>query len=152
LLEPLDPEPDTCFVAMPFSDPFEEQYATVYRPMMSNVGYRTLRAWGGLASEEHRELLLTVIDKSGAVLAEVTGGNPNVAFELGYAYGRGKPAIPMSDTAHPLALANIHGLAILPYNSSRAAWRDDLIHEGSVGNLILRSFVAIFREDAEDST
>jgi hypothetical protein len=151
LLDPLDPEPDTCFVALPFSEPFEEQYATVYRPMMSGVGYRTLRAWGGLSSEAHFELLRTLIDKSGALLAELTGVNPNVAFELGYAYGRGKLAIPMCDTAQPLALANINGLAILPYDSSRAAWRDDLLH-GGVGEYVLRSFVALWRGDAEDST
>jgi hypothetical protein len=151
LLEPLDPEPDTCFVAMPFCEPFEEQYATVYRPMMSGLGYRTLRAWGGLSSEVHRELLLTLIDKCGALLAELSGVNPNVAFELGYAYGRGKAAIPMSDRAQPHALANIHGLAILPYDSSRATWRDDLL-KGGVSGVILRSFVAIFREDDEDST
>jgi hypothetical protein len=149
LLEPLDPEPDTCFVAMPFSEPFEEQYAAVYRPMMSGVGYRTLRAWGGLASEAHVDLLLTLIDKSGALLAELTGLNPNVAFELGYAYGRDKAAIPMCDSAQPLGFANIHGLAILPYDSSSATWRDDMLQ--GLGNLILRSFIEVWRQGAEDS-
>jgi hypothetical protein len=152
LLEPLDPEPDTCFVAMPFSEPFEEQYTTVYRPMMSSVGYRTLRAWGGVSSEAHFDLLLTLIDKSGMLLAELTGLNPNVAYELGYAYGRDKAAIPMLDTAHSLTLANIHGNAVLPYNSSEEGWRESLVQEGGMGNVFLRSFVAIFRERAEDST
>jgi hypothetical protein len=148
LVEPLDPEPETCFVAMPFSEPFEEQYATVYRPMMSGVGYRTLRAWGGLSGEAHLDLLLTLIDKSGALLAELTGVNPNVAFELGYAYGRGKSVIPMCDSAQPLALANVHGLAILPYDSSSATWREEMLH--GVGNMILRAFIGVWK-DAEDS-
>ena len=57
----------------------------------------------------------------------------------------------MCDTAQPLALANIHGLAVLPYDSSRAGWRDDLLG-GGVGKVILRSFVALWREDTEDAT
>ena len=149
LLLPLDPEPDTCFVAMPFSEPFEQQYADAYRPMMLNVGYRTLRAWGGLAAEFHVDLLLTLIDKSGALLAELTGLNPNVVLELGYGYGRDKVVIPLADTARPIAFANLHGLAILPYDSSRNDWRGDVLH--GVGKLILEAMLAVARGETPDA-
>ena len=151
LLLPLDPEPETCFVAMPFSEPFEEQYADVYRPMMHEVGYRTLRAWGGLSGEFHVELLETLIDKSGALLAELTGLNPNVVFELGYGYGRDKVVIPMGDIAHPISLANLQGIAILPYDSSDAAWREKMLDPHALGGLLLRAMVDLMRGDAEDS-
>ena len=61
LILPLAAEPDTCFVAMPFSLPYDDRYAALYQPMMRRVGYRTLRAWGGLSNEFHFDLLLTLI-------------------------------------------------------------------------------------------
>jgi hypothetical protein len=149
LLLPLESEPETCFVAMPFSERFEEQYSNLYRPMMRDVGYRTLRAWGGLAAEFHVDLLLTLIDKSGALLAELTGLNPNVVFELGYAYGREKVVVPMADAAQPIAFANLYGLAILPYDSSKPGWRDDLLH--GLGKHILQAMLHVAKGGAATS-
>jgi len=150
VIQPLDIEPDTCFVAMPFSDPFEEQYPSFYKPLMRDAGYRTLRAWGGLATEFHVDLLLTLIDKSGAVLAELTGLNPNVVLELGYAYGRDKVAIPLCDSARPIALANLYGLAILPYDSSKPDWQNDFLQ--GLGRLMLKALLQVARGEAHSST
>ncbi len=143
LLLPLEVESDTCFVAMPFSEPFESRYPSVYQPLMHNAGLRSLRAWGGLAAEFHIDLLLTLIDKSGALLAELTGLNPNVVFELGYAFGRDKIAIPMADAAQPIALANLYGLAILPYDSAKPDWQDDLLN--GLGRRILQAMLQVAR-------
>ena len=150
LILPLAAESDTCFVAMPFSQPYDDRYPAVYQPMMRRVGYRTLRAWGGLSSEFHVDLLLTLIDKSGALLAELSGLNPNVVLELGYAYGREKVVIPMADAASPIQLANLYGLAILPYDSAKAEWEREL-HEGGMGWYILRAMVDVAKHGpAED--
>jgi len=142
LILPLAAEPDTCFVAMPFSQPYDDRYPALYQPMMRRVGYRTLRAWGGLSTEFHVDLLLTLIDKSGALLAELSGLNPNVVLELGYAYGREKVVVPMADAAIPIHLANLYGLAILPYDSSKAEWEREF-HEGGMGWYILRAMVEV---------
>jgi hypothetical protein len=150
LILPLAAESDTCFVAMPFSQPYDDRYPAVYQPMMRRVGYRTLRAWGGLSSEFHVDLLLTLIDKSGALLAELSGLNPNVVLELGYAYGREKVVLPMADAASPIQLANLYGLAILPYDSSKAEWEREL-HEGGMGWYILRAMLDVAKDrPAED--
>jgi len=150
LILPLAAESDTCFVAMPFSQPYDDRYPAVYQPMMRRVGYRTLRAWGGLSTEFHVDLLLTLIDKSGALLAELSGLNPNVVLELGYAYGREKVVLPMADAASPIQLANLYGLAILPYDSSKADWEREL-DEGGMGWYILRAMVDVAKDGpAED--
>jgi hypothetical protein len=150
LLLPLEIEPDTCFVAMPFTEPFEEQYAVVYQPMMAAAGYRTMRAWGGLASEFHVDLLMMLIDKCGAVLAELTGLNPNVVLELGYGWGRDKVLIPMADVAHPISLANLQGIAVLPYDSSRDEWHEDMLH--GMGRLILDAMMQVVRGESPSSS
>jgi hypothetical protein len=150
LILPLAAEPDTCFVAMPFSQPYDDRYPALYQPMMRRVGYRTLRAWGGLSNEFHFDLLLTLIDKSGAVLAELSGLNPNVLLELGYAYGREKVVLPMADAASPIQLANLYGLAILPYDSSKAEWERELEEKG-MGWRILRAMLDVAKHGpAED--
>lgn len=151
LILPLAAEPDTCFVAMPFSQPYDDRYPALYRPMMRRVGYRTLRAWGGLSNEFHVDLLLTLIDKSGALLAELSGLNPNVVLELGYAFGRDKVVLPMADIASPIQFANLYGLAILPYDSSKADWEREF-DEGQLGWTILRAMLEVAKgETTEDA-
>jgi hypothetical protein len=48
--------------------------------------------------------------------------------------------------AHPISLANLFGLAILPYDSSQADWRDDLLH--GLGKLILQAQLQVARGEA----
>lgn len=83
-------ESRTCFVAMPFRAPFERQYATFYTPALYELGYRSLRAWGGVGMEDYLEVVLALIARSGACLADVTRRNPNVLYELGAAQGLGR--------------------------------------------------------------
>lgn len=87
MLEPLDAESDTCFVAMPFRAPFTENYSIFYRPSLERSGFRAIRAWGSLSSEEYYLLLLTLISHSGGVLADLTSLNLNVVNEVGIAHG-----------------------------------------------------------------
>lgn len=144
---PLDVESDTCFVAMPFSEPFESYYPTVYQPLLAKNGFRTLRAWGGLANEFHVELMLTLIDKSGCVLVELTGLNTNVILEMGYAFGREKLVIQISDVSKPISLANVRGLAIIPYDSSKQGWEEDMLN--GLGELMLRAHLKVVAEKTE---
>jgi hypothetical protein len=89
-VRPIPVESDTCFVAMPFRPPFNERFETFYRPALENSGLRCFRAWGGLSGEDYCEMLIELIRHSGAVLADLTGLNPNVVYEIGVAHGLGK--------------------------------------------------------------
>lgn len=53
LLQPLGAEPDTCFVAMPFAQPYAGYFTRLYRPALERAGFRAIRAWGGLVDEEY---------------------------------------------------------------------------------------------------
>lgn len=138
LVRTCDPEPETCFVAMPFRDPYPDYYQEVYRPLLEAHGFRCLRGWGGMRFESHHEILLTLIERSGWLFAELTDANPNVAYELGFATGRGKPTLAIMDTnpdrwvswripGQPKKLSNLRGIAVLPYDSADPGWREDLI-------------------------
>ena len=81
-------EPDTCFVALPFCEPYKWRYLNFYRHVAARMKQRTIRAWGGLGEEEHQELLLALIAKSGTLLGDITEPNVNVALEVGFALGQ----------------------------------------------------------------
>ena len=132
---PLDVEPDTCFVAMPFSEPFESYYSTIYRPLLEKHGVRAIRAWGGVANEVHTHMMFTLIDKSEWFLAELTGTNLNVVLELGYAWGRDKKVLSIIDVSKSKHFANLRDHMSIPYDSSAEGWVDDVLN-GAGKNLM----------------
>ena len=84
-IEPLPPDPMTCFVAMPFKPPYAGYFGTLYRPIAAALQGSALRMWGGLSGEDYVELMLAVIRRCGTVIADLSEVNPNVVFELGAA-------------------------------------------------------------------
>ena len=81
------------FVAMPFDKEFENTYDFGIRLPIEQVGCLPIRTdqqyFSGSVDEEIRRR----IDQSTLVVADVTGANPNVMFEIGYAQGREKPTV-----------------------------------------------------------
>ena len=139
LIAACSPEPDTCFVAMPFHHPYPSYYHEIYRKLLNAHGLTCVRAWGGLRNEAHHGMLMTLIDRCGWLFAELTDANPNVTFELGFATGRGKPTLMVMDTnpeawvswrvpGRPRVLSNLQGIAVFPYDSTDQAWRDDILN------------------------
>jgi len=92
-LDPISEEPDTAFVAMPFAEPFAARYGLLYVPLLRELGYRPVRAWGGVAFEDYWDLLVMLIKKTGVLLGDLTGANPNVLHEVGLAEGLNKTAL-----------------------------------------------------------
>lgn len=76
-----------CFVLMPFRTELSPVYAAVQRAC-ANAGYQCLRAD---EIDQPGAILVQImgqIAEAGAVVADVTGGNPNVFYELGIAHVR----------------------------------------------------------------
>ena len=121
-IESLDADRETCFVAMPFRQPFLGYFTTFYGPALERAGMRAIRAWGGLSSEEYYLFLMTLISRSGAVLADLTTLNLNVINEVGIAHGI--PRVVFLIGRKPLAHApsNIAHLPIHQYSDSEADW------------------------------
>ncbi len=96
----------TCFVIQPFSQPYEIRYETIYKPAIEKAGLtprRVGKAGDNIITEEIERGIRNAV----ACFAEITpkfytmpdiGGkiitymhNPNVWYELGFAYACGKP-------------------------------------------------------------
>jgi len=126
LLRELRPEPKTCFVAMPFKHPFETYYATFYSPSLIGAGYRPLRAWGGFGREDFSPLLVTMILKSGALLADLSRGNANVIWELGVAQGAAKSVFLIRHEKSKI-ISDLARHVAWPYSPGDEGWPEEAV-------------------------
>ena len=134
LLQPLPPD-DTAFVVMPFAPPHDRLFQTLYRPVLARQDLYGIRAWGGLAHERYQPILHSLIGKSAAVLADLTGANPNVLHECGVAEGMGKPLFLIVDHRSDLPPTNLLDLMILDYDAEAPNVIDHLAGMIALGRL-----------------
>ena len=90
---PVDVE--TIFVLMPFSADFAEIYDLI-RDTALHVGLRCFRADAISAAGPIIDQIFESIAKSGLVVADLTGRNQNVMYELGLASAMGKQTLLLS--------------------------------------------------------
>lgn len=87
-------EEDLCFVLMPFGDDMLQQVYEVHiKPTVERVGLQCKRADDILGPTPIMEDIWKGISGARVVLAELTGQNPNVFYELGLCHAIGKDAI-----------------------------------------------------------
>ncbi len=118
LIMSIEEEKNTCFVAIPFVEPYLERYLDFYRAIAKNMNMLAIRAWGGLGNEDHQEMLFTLVAKSGALLADVTEPNANVSMEVGYALGKGKRLWLVAEGNNWRNVSNVKMDWVFPYNIS----------------------------------
>jgi hypothetical protein len=117
--------PGTCFVIMPFKSPFNECYAKVIRPAIRLAGLKPLRADELLGSRLVLTDIWQSINSAEVVIAELTGQNPNVLYELGLSHAIGKPTIIIAHTIDNIP-SDLRGLRSVFYNISDPDWARDL--------------------------
>jgi hypothetical protein len=79
---------DSCFVMMPFADPIGSYYKKIYEPAIEKTGLRSIRADDDIfAVGKIIDQVWAGISSAKVLVAELTGRNPNVFYELGLAPG-----------------------------------------------------------------
>ena len=86
-------EKDLCFVLMPFKPSFTRLYKGKIKPTVEACGLKCLRADDLFSPTPILEDVWIHIYKSNVIIADVTGRNPNVFYEIGIAHTVGKPVI-----------------------------------------------------------
>ncbi|MEE4603086.1 MAG: hypothetical protein V2J65_17515 [Desulfobacteraceae bacterium] len=81
------------FVAMPFSDEFENVYDFGIYPAVRNSGCICERVDEAHFTGDVLGRIREGIETSDLVIADLTGGRPNVYLEVGYAWGKSIPVI-----------------------------------------------------------
>ena len=88
---------DLCFILMPFDEPFDTIYKNYIKPTVEQK-FRIIRADTIFKSSEIIEDIWEHINKAKFIIADVTGKNPNVFYELGIAHTVGKEVFIITQT------------------------------------------------------
>jgi hypothetical protein len=108
--------PPYVFVLIPFSAPFLAVYERAIRPCLEQIGCEVMHAEEASTLEAIIDVIFKNIGRADFLIADTTGGNPNVFYEIGYAHARGKKVLLLTqDTkAIPFDLAGIRHLKYSP--------------------------------------
>lgn len=127
------PQPGNCFVIMPYgvkklSDGrevnWDKVYEEVFAPAISDVGMTPIRADDIYGAQPLKEHIWRGIQEAELVVADLTGRNPNVLYELGLAdlIGKRIVLVTMDEQDFPSDIADYHrityteeGTGLLPF-------------------------------------
>ncbi|MBE0415013.1 MAG: hypothetical protein IBX36_00525 [Dehalococcoidia bacterium] len=114
-------EHDLCFVLMPFAPAFDRLYEDHIKPAIQSEGFKCLKADELFSPTPITEDIWTYILKSRVILADVTGRNPNVFYELGIAHTIGKPVILIAQNSNDIPF-DIAYIRCFLYSDDSKGW------------------------------
>lgn len=128
--QPEDMELDEtlCFVLMPFQPPFDRIYKKVLVSAIREGGLKPLRADEIFTTTPIVEEIWSHIATARLVIADVTGRNANVFYELGLAHAVGKPVIILTQSSEDVPF-DIAYIRYFTYTDDERGWaklREDL--------------------------
>ena len=85
--------PKKVYVVMPFAKEFIDVYTYGIRKVAKDLGFVSDRADDIEHNDAVMKVVLERICEADAVVADITGRNPNVFYEVGYAHARERPVI-----------------------------------------------------------
>ena len=89
----LELKENCAFFLCPFSEPFNAIYQDHIRPSVERAGFVVNRADEIFGTEPIIEDIWESIIASEVIIADVSGRNPNVMYEIGMAHAVGKPVL-----------------------------------------------------------
>jgi len=111
-------ESSRCVVLMPFDDsPLKRVFREAIAPAVSAAGLEPVRA-DRSAQPKIVEYIWTLLNESRIVIAEVSGSNPNVLYELGIAHTIGKPTVILRSNSDSDVPFDVRHLRSIKYASS----------------------------------
>jgi hypothetical protein len=120
-------EGDTCFVMMPFAEPVGGYYKSIYETAINKAGLRAIRADDEIfATGKIIDQVWDGITAAKVLVAELTGRNPNVFYELGLAHALSKPVVLVSSNQGDVPFDLKH-IRVIYYDMRDPFWGDKLI-------------------------
>lgn len=84
----------TCFIIQPFdSGKFDKRFRDVYEPALEEAGLEAYRVDEDTSVVSLVDAIEEGIENAAICLADITTNNPNVWYELGFAFATGRPVI-----------------------------------------------------------
>ncbi|MGN8189161.1 nucleoside 2-deoxyribosyltransferase [Burkholderia sp. 22088] len=82
-----------CFVIQPFTDIYNKRFDDLYKPAIEAAGMTAYRVDQDSSATVLVEAIEKNIKRAAVCLADITEDNPNVWYELGFAYAAGRPVV-----------------------------------------------------------
>jgi hypothetical protein len=117
---------DTCFVMMPFGSWFDRYYQEIYVPAIREAGFEPKRADELFTTGSVVEQIWEQIEKAKLLLADLTGKNPNVFYELGLAHAARKPVVFTSAQVDDVPF-DLRHLRVIIYDVREPEWAPRLM-------------------------
>lgn len=147
-------DPQACFVIMPYSQPWSRGVYRRIRELVNGLGFHCRRA-----DEFFDRVVLADIwrrlNEAAFVIADLTGENPNVYYELGIAHALGKEtiaiiqqgsALPFDQRGFRVLEYAYVGTEVLGLDPHLADWIDSLAYTSSPQVLLRRGLIQEFNE------
>src|SRR3990172_1753373 len=116
---------DTCFVMTPFGQWYDLYYKEIFVPAIKEAGFEPVRADELFSSGSVVEQIWEQIDKAKVLLADLTGKNPNVFYELGLAHADRKPVVFTSGMLDDVPF-DLRHLRVIIYDVREPNWNQKL--------------------------
>jgi hypothetical protein len=123
-MEPSNQKPFV-FVIMPFSNDFRDIYQVGIKPACQEAGARCERVDDQMFLENILDRIYDQIISADIVVAEMSGRNPNVFYEAGYAHGLNKKVILLTQNADDIPF-DLRQYPHIIYNGSIVTLKEQL--------------------------
>lgn len=115
----------TCFVISPFGGWFDKYYTDVIALAIEEAGLKAHRADDLYRPSSIIHDIWQFVRKAKILVADLTGKNPNVLYELGLAHAIGKPVIMITQSLDDIPF-DLRNLRIIPYDLRDPSWGQEL--------------------------
>lgn len=112
---------DVCFVIMPFGGRLDAYYSTIYCPAIEAAGLEPHRADDLFRPSTIVNDIWAYTKKAKVMLADLTGKNANVFYELGLAHALAKPVILVAESMEDIPF-DLRALRIILYDKNAPDW------------------------------
>lgn len=116
---------DTCFILMPFGSWSDRYFKEIYIPATKEAGFEPARADEIFTTGSVIEQIWEQISKAKVLIAELTGKNPNVFYELGLAHASRKPVVLIAGSLEDIPF-DLRHLRTVIYDIREPDWSDKL--------------------------
>ena len=130
---------DFCFTIMPYGNWFDVYYNKIYAPAIEEAGLISKRADDLYRPSSIVHDIWQYTKECQLVLADLTGKNPNVLYELGLAHAIAKPVILIVESMEDIPY-DLRALRIIEYDKNAHNW-GELLKEKII-NAILEVILA----------
>jgi formylglycine-generating enzyme required for sulfatase activity len=113
------------FVIMPFAAPFNEYYEGVIKPAVLDAGFHAVRSDELFSPQAFIQMIWEQVLGADLVVAEMTGANANVLYELGLCHAVNKKVVMVTQRIEDVP-SDLRHINLIAYDTSALNWEATL--------------------------